>query len=65
MHFCRHGTNFIKCGCDRGASLIGVVNLSLVTNLMEGTGAVSRDKLTRSQKSITVHDFNCELWILV
>jgi len=57
--FCRHGTNFIGCRRDRGTSLIGAANLSPVTNLVAGTGAVSRHKLSRSQKFITVQDFNC------
>jgi len=34
-------------------------DLSPVTNLVAGTGAVSRYKLSRSQKFITVQDFNC------
>ena len=57
--FCRHGTNFIACWRDRGTSLIGAANLSPVTKLVAGTGAVSRYKLSRSQKFITVQDFNC------
>jgi hypothetical protein len=56
--FCRHGTNFIECWRDRGTSLIGAANLSPVTNLVAGTGAVSRYKLSRSQKFITVQDLN-------
>jgi hypothetical protein len=39
--------------------MIGAANLSPVTNLMVGTGAVSRYKLSRRQKFITVQDFNC------
>ena len=57
--FCRHGTNFIECWRDRGTSLIGATNLSLVTKLVGGTGAVSRYNLSRSQKSITMQDLNC------
>jgi hypothetical protein len=57
--FCSHGTNFIVCWRDRGTSLIGATSLSPVTNLVTGTGAVSRYKLSRSQKSVTVQDFNC------
>ena len=34
----------------RGTSLIGATNLSPVTKLVAGTGAVSRYKLSRSQK---------------
>ena len=44
----------------RGTSLIGAANLSSVTKLVAGTGAVSRYKLFRSQKFIKVQDFNCE-----
>ena len=43
----------------RGTSLIGAANLSPVTKLVAGIGAVSRYKLSRSQKFITVQDFNC------
>ena len=56
--FCRHGTNFFECWRDRGTMLIGATSLSPVTNLVAGTGAVSRYKLSRSQKSVTVQDFN-------
>ena len=58
--FCRHGTNFIEHYACRGISLIGATNLSPVIKLVEGTGAVSRYKLSRSQKAVTVQDFNCE-----
>ena len=57
--FCRHGTNFIEHWRGRGTSLIGAANLSPVTKLVAGTGAVSRYKLSRSQKFVTVQDFNC------
>ena len=53
--FCRHGTNFIEHYACRGTSLIGAVNLSPVTKLVAGTGAVSRYKLSRSQKSVKVY----------
>jgi hypothetical protein len=56
--FCGHGTIFIACWRDRGTILIGVANLSPVTKLAEGTGAVSRYKLSRNLKSVTVQDFN-------
>jgi len=56
--FCRHGTNFIECWRDRGTSLIGAANLSPVTKLVEGTGAVSRYKLSRRQEFITIQDLN-------
>jgi hypothetical protein len=57
--FCRHGTNFIKHYACRGTSLIGAANLSPVTNLVSGTGAVSRYKMSRSHKTVIVLDFNC------
>ena len=57
--FCRHGTNFIEHYACRGTSLIGAANLSPATKLVAGTGAVSRYKLSRSQKSVMVQDFNC------
>jgi len=57
--FARPGTSFIEHYACRGTSLIGATNISPVTNLMAGTGAVSRYKLTRSQKFITVQDLNC------
>ena len=57
--FCRPGTNFIEYYACRGTSLIGAANLSPVTKLVAGTGAVSRYKLSRNQKFITVQDFNC------
>ena len=40
--------------------MIGAANLSPVTKLLAGTGAVSRYILSRSQKLITVQDFNCK-----
>jgi hypothetical protein len=36
--------------------MIGVANLSPVTKLIAGTGAVSRYKLSRIQKTVTVQD---------
>jgi len=57
--FCRHGTNFVEYWRDRVTSLIGAANLSPVTNLVAGTGAVSRYKLSRRQKFITVQELNC------
>ena len=58
--FCSHGTNFIAYWRDRGTSSIGAANLSPVTNLVAGTGAVSRFNLSRSQKLVKVQDLNCE-----
>jgi len=53
------GTNFAEHYVCRGTKLIGDANLSPVTNLVAGTGAVSRYKLSWSQKSVTVQDYNC------
>ena len=39
--------------------MIGAANLSPVKKLVGGTGAVSRYKLSRSQKAITAQDFDC------
>jgi hypothetical protein len=57
--FCRPDTNFIEHYACRGTRLIGAANLSPVTKLFAGTGAVSRYKLSRSQKIVMVQDFNC------
>jgi len=57
--FCRPGTIFLEHYECRGTSVIEAVNLSPVTKLVAGTGAVSRYNLSRSQKFITVQDFNC------
>ena len=58
--FCRHGTNLIEHYACRGPSLNGASNLSRYGMFVRGTGAVSRYNLSRSQKSVTVQDFNCE-----
>jgi hypothetical protein len=42
---------FYEC---RGTSLNGAANLSPVTKLVAGTGAVSRYRLSRSQKFVKV-----------
>jgi len=57
--FCHPGTKFVDHYECRGTSLIGATNLSQIKNLVAGTGAVSRYKVERSQKFITVQDFNC------
>ena len=57
--FCRPGTKFCELYECRGTSLIGAGNLSRLQSLIAGTGAVSRYKLSRSQKFVTVQDFNC------
>jgi len=57
--FCRPGTKFSEHYECRGTSLIGAANLSPATKLVVGTGAVSRYKLSRSQKIVKVQKFNC------
>ena len=57
--FWHPGTNFNEHYACRGTSLIGAAKLSPVTKLVTGTGAVSRYKLSRSQKSVTTQDLNC------
>jgi hypothetical protein len=52
--FCRPGTNFAGYYECRGTRLNGAANLSPVTKLGEGTGAVSRYKVDRSQKTVKV-----------
>ncbi len=59
-HFLPSWYKFSELYACRGTSMIEATNLSPVTNLIEGTGAVSRYHLSRSQKSVTVQDFNCE-----
>ena len=46
----------IKSG---GTRLIGAANLSPVTKLVAGTGAVSRYNLSRSRESVKVQDLYC------
>ena len=58
-HFLPSEYNFSELYAYRGTSLIGAANLSPVTKLVAGTGAVSRYKLSRSQKSVKVQDFDC------
>ena len=57
--FASHGTNFNEHYACRGTSLIGAAKLSPVKKFVAGTSAVSRYKLSRSQKSVKVQDFNC------
>jgi hypothetical protein len=57
--FCRPGTSFIEHYACRGTSLIGAGKLSRYRIFVGGTGAVSRYNLSRSQKTVTVQDFNC------
>ena len=58
-HFLPSWYKFSELYECRGTRWIGTASLSLVTKLVAGTGAVSRYKLSRSQKSIMVHDLNC------
>jgi hypothetical protein len=51
--------NFIEHYACRGTSLIGAENLSPITKLVAGTGAVSRYNLFRSQKLVKVQDLYC------
>jgi hypothetical protein len=57
--FCRHGTNFIEHYVCRGTSKIGAGKLSRYRIFVGRTGAVSRNKLSRSQKTVTVQDLDC------
>jgi hypothetical protein len=56
--FCHPGTNLIENYSCRGTSLIEARKLSRYRIFVWSTGAVSRYKLSRSQKSVTVHIFN-------
>jgi hypothetical protein len=55
-HFLPSRYKFCEVYECRGTMLIGAANLSLVTNLVAGTGAVSRYKADRSQKVIKVYN---------
>jgi len=57
-HFLPSGYKFCELYECRGTNMIGATNLSPITNLMVGTGAVSRYKLSRSQKFVKVQDLN-------
>ena len=46
---------FLSSGAIAVQSLIGAANLSPVTNLIAGTGAVSRYNVDRSQKTVKVY----------
>ena len=56
--FCSHGRNYFACRRGRGIMLLRRTDLSPSRNLKLGTCAVSRYKLSRSQKTIKVQDFN-------
>ena len=58
-HFLPSGYKFCEIYECRGIRLIGATNLSPVTKLVEGTCAVSRYNLYRSQKFIKVQNYNC------
>jgi hypothetical protein len=57
--FCHPGTNFIEHYACRGTSLIGASKLSRYRMFVRTTGAVSRYKFDRSQKTVTLQDLNC------
>ena len=57
--FCRHGTNLIEHYACRGINMIEATNLSPVTKLVVGTGAVSRNNLSWSQRTVMVRDSDC------
>ena len=57
--FCRPCTKFSEHYECRDTSLIGAANVSPVTKLVAGTGAVSRYNLSRSQKTVMVQNLNC------
>src|SRR5664280_1634486 len=58
-HFLPSRYKFCELYECRGTRLIGAANLSPVTKLVAGTGAVSRYKLSRSQKFVKVQKYNC------
>jgi len=58
-HFLPSRYKFCEIYECRGTRLIGAASLSPVTKLVAGTGAVSRYKLSRSQKFVMVQDLNC------
>jgi len=53
--FCRPGTKFVDHYACRGTRFIGAENLSPITKSVAGTGAVSRYKFDRSQKTVKVY----------
>jgi hypothetical protein len=54
--FCIHGSSFVELEPLRGTSFIGARNLSPVTKLLAGTGAVSRYNVGRSRRFVTVQE---------
>jgi len=57
-HFLPSRYKFYELYECRGTRLIGAANLSPATNLVAGTGAVSRYNLSRRQKFVKVQDLN-------
>jgi hypothetical protein len=57
--FWHPGTNFYEYYACRGTSMIRATNLSPIRKLVAGTCAVSRYKLSRSHKTVTVQDLDC------
>ena len=58
-YFLPSGYKFNEHYACRGTSLIGASKLSRYRMFVRGTGAVSRYKLSRSQKTVTMQNFNC------
>jgi hypothetical protein len=54
--FCKSRYKFYRSRACRGTSFIGTGKLSRYRMFVRGTGAVSRYKLSRSQKSVTLQD---------
>ena len=59
MCFCSQGTKLCELYECRGTSLIGASKLSRYRIFVGGTGAVSRYKLSRSQKFVKIKDLSC------
>jgi len=57
--FCRPGTKFDRRYACRGTSLIGAGKLSRYCYFINSTGAASRYKFNRSQKTVKVQNFYC------
>ena len=58
--FCKSRYKFYRSQACRGTNLISETDLSRCNKCYKmGTGAVSRYKFDRSQKTVTVQDFNC------
>jgi len=58
-HFLPSRYKFCELYACRGTSLIEAGKLSRYRIFVRDTGAVSRYNLSRSQKTVTMQDFNC------